>query len=128
MLEREARRKYLLEMGGAMALYIVVLFGSISVGRGMPESAARTLLLLTPLVPVGFAVWAIARQFGRMDEFQRLRSLETLAVAAAITAGATFTYGFLENLGFPRLSMFWIWPIMGGAWGVAAALRCVAPK
>lgn len=128
MLEREARRKYLLEMGGAMALYIGVLFVSISLGRGMPESVARTLLLLTPLVPVGFAVWAIARQFGRMDEFQRLRSLETLAVAAAITAGATFTYGFLENLGFPRLSMFWIWPIMGGAWGVAAALRCFAPR
>ena len=128
MLEREARRKYLLELGGAMALYMVVLFGSISIGRDMPESIGRTLLLLLPLVPVLLSVWAIARQFGRMDEFQRLRSLESLAIAAAITAGATFTYGFLENLGFPRLSMFWVWPLMGLVWGLAAAGRCLMPK
>jgi hypothetical protein len=128
MLEREARRKYQLELGGAMALYAVVLFGSISIGRDMPESAGRTLLLLTPLVPVLLSVWAIARQFGRMDEFQRLRSLESLAIAAAITSGAAFTYGFLENLGFPRLSMFWVWPVMGLVWGLAAAGRCLIPK
>src|SRR3954471_16372250 len=128
MLERDARRKYLLELGGAMALYIAVLFASISVGRDMAPGAGRTVLLLAPLIPVLLSVWAIARQFGRMDEFQRLSTLESLAVAAAITAGAAFTYGFLENVGFPRLSMFWVWPVMGLVWGLAAATRCLVPK
>ncbi len=58
-----------------------------------------------------------------MDEFVRLRSLESIAVAAAVTAGLTFTYGFLESAGFPRLSMFWVWGIMGFTWGIHTCLR-----
>jgi hypothetical protein len=58
-----------------------------------------------------------------MDEFQRLRALESIAVAAAVTAGLTFTYGFLEGLGFPRLSMFWVWGITGITWGLHSCLR-----
>ena len=41
-----------------------------------------------------------------MDEYQRATYLETFAIGAAVTAGVTFTFGFLENAGFPRLSMF----------------------
>jgi len=70
-------------------------------------------------------VWAIARHFGRMDEFVRLRSLEGLAIAAAVTAGLTFTYGFLETAGFPKVSMFWVWGIMGSVWALYSSLRCV---
>ena len=87
MLERDARRKYLLELGASMAIYILVLFGALSIGKPMPEGALRTALLLAPMIPVCLAIWAIARQFRRMDEFVRLRTLESLAIAAAVTAG-----------------------------------------
>jgi hypothetical protein len=70
-------------------------------------------------------VWAIARHFRRMDEFLRLRSLEGLAIAAAITAALSVTYGFLESAGFPKLSMFWVWGVMGLVWSAYASLRCV---
>jgi hypothetical protein len=73
-------------------------------------------------------VWAIARHFRRMDEFVRMRSLESLAVAAAITAGLSLTYGFLESAGFPKLSMFWVWGVMGLVWGAHACLRCVLTR
>ncbi len=69
------------------------------------------------------ALWAIIRQFKRVDEFVRLRTLENVAIAAAVTAGATFSYGFLENAGFPRLSMFAVWPLMGAVWAVVALAR-----
>jgi hypothetical protein len=108
MLEREANRKYRLELGGAMLLYIAVLFGSIQVGKAMEPGAARTLVLLSPAIPLVIAIWTIVRHFGRMDEFIRLRSLEGFAIAGAVTAGVTFTYGFLEGAGFPKLSMFWV--------------------
>ena len=91
----------------------------------MEEGLARTLLLLTPVVPLLLAVWAIARHFSRMDEFMRLRSLESLAIAAAVTAGLSLTYGFLESAGFPKLSMFWVWGVMGIIWGLHACLRCL---
>ena len=126
MLERDARRRYQLELTGALVLYGAVLVGSITLAKPMNPGTARTALLLTPALPLLLGVWAIARQFGRLDEFMRLRSLESFAIAGAATAALTFTYGFLEGAGFPRLSMFWVWPVMGAAWGVVHCLRSLA--
>jgi hypothetical protein len=123
MLEREAKRKYLIEMGASAALYFVAVVGSIRFGRALEPGTGRTLLLLTPVIPVLLIVWVLVRQFGRMDEFVRLRSLEAFSVAGAITAGLTFTYGFLETAGFPKLSMFWVWGIMGISWGTVSCWR-----
>jgi hypothetical protein len=128
MLERDVKRKYFQELGGALAIYVAVLFGSLTLAKGVDSAAVRTLLLLAPLVPVVLAVWAIARQFRRMDEFVRLQSLESVAIAAAVTAGWTLTYGFLESAGFPKLSMFWVWPVMGFVWGLHACLRMAVNK
>lgn len=128
MKEREANRQYRLELFSAMLAYILVLVGSIYFGKGMEPGAARTLLLITPVVPMMLGVWAIARHFARMDEFLRLRSLEGIAVAAAVTAGLTFSYGFLESAGFPKVSMFWVWAIMGGVWGLFSSLRCALTR
>jgi hypothetical protein len=128
MLEREAARKYKIELTIAMLLYGAVLVGSIYIARPMQPSLARTLLLMTPAIPMLLAVWAIARQFRRMDEFVRLRSLESLAIAAAVTAALGITYGFLEGAGYPRLSMFWVWGVMGLMWGLSSCLRCLVTR
>ncbi len=128
MLEREARNKYLLEFGGAIGLYLVVLFISLSFAKSMEPGKSQTLLLLAPVLPVMLAVWAIARQFRRMDEFVRLRGLESIAIGAAVTAGVTFTYGFLELAGFPKLSMFCVLPLFAFVWGGHAALRCLLAR
>lgn len=128
MREKEANQKYRREIGLAGLLYAAVLFGSIWLGKGMADGPARTLVLLAPAIPVVLCVWAIVRHFGRMDEFVRLRSLESIAIAAAVTAGLSFTYGFLEGAGFPRLSMFWVWGIMGGTWALVSWGRCLVSR
>lgn len=128
MLEREALKRYRLELSAAMVVYVATLFGSISVGKPMEPGLGRTLLLLSPAIPLLLAIWAIVRQFGRMDEFVRLRSLENFAIAGAVTAGLTFTYGFLETAGFPKLSMFWVWGLMGATWAAVAGLRCLVAR
>jgi hypothetical protein len=128
MLEREALKKYRIELGAAMVVYAATLVGSISFGKPMEPGAMRTLLLLTPAIPLLLAIWAIVRQFSRMDEFVRLRSLENFAIAGAVTAGLTFTYGFLETAGFPKLSMFWVWSLMGATWAAVAGLRCLVAR
>jgi hypothetical protein len=53
----------------------------------------------------------------------RRRLLETVALGAAITAGLTFAYGFLESAGYPRLSMFVVWCVLGGASGIVHCVR-----
>jgi len=110
--------KYVRELGGALVLYVAVLVVALSVGKGMQPGVDQTLLFVSPMIPFMLAVWAVVRQIRRSDEFIRKTTLEHIAIAAAVTAGWTFTYGFLENAGFPRLSMFTVWPVMGAAWGV----------
>jgi hypothetical protein len=123
MHEDKIIRRYYHELGGAMFLYALVLTASIVVGEPMPEGVGRTLLLVSPMGPFLLATWAVARQIRRSDEYCRLQVLEAIAIAAAVTAGWTFTYGFLENAGFPRLSMFTVWPVMGAVWFVVAMVR-----
>jgi len=124
MKEREVNQRYRLELLSAMLAYVAVLVGSIWLAKPMEDGLAKTLVLVSPVIPLFLAVWAIARHFGRMDEFQRLRSLEGLAVAAGITAPLSFTYGFLEGAGYPKISMFWVWGVMGISWSLYTIFRC----
>jgi hypothetical protein len=124
MHEQEVKKAYNRELLAAFAIYAVMLVASIRFGRGMEPSLLRTMILVSPMIGFMLAVWAIARQFRRIDEYIRQITLENLAMAAAVTAGVSFTYGFLESAGFPRLSMFTVWPIMGGAWFVLTLVRC----
>lgn len=124
MHEQKVRRTYNTEMYGALAIYALMLVVSIKFGRGMEAGVLRTVVLSSPMIGFMLGVWAVARQFRRVDELQRQIMLENLALAAAITAGASFTYGFLETAGYQMLSMFWVWVVMGGAWAVITFLRC----
>ncbi len=112
--------QYYKEMMGALVLYAVTLVVALSVGQRMAPGPAQTALFVSPMLPFLLGVWAVARQIRRSDEFIRKTTLERLAIAAAVTAGWTFTYGFLENAGYPRLSMFVVWPVMGAVWGTLA--------
>ena len=45
-----------------------------------------------------------------------------LGLSIAATALLSFGYGFLEGLGYPRLSMFGVWPLMAVLWLIGLAL------
>lgn len=128
MHEKTVARIYMREMSGAMLVYVVLLVASIKLGRPMADGIGRTLALASPIVGVLLVVWALARHFRRVDEFIRLTTLESMAIAAAVTAGLSFTYGFLETAGYPRLSMFTVLPVMFGVWGLVCVVRGIANR
>lgn len=113
-------RIYRNELGGALLGYGVVLAGSLWLGAQLPPGVLRTAVYVSPMLPFLLGVWAVARHYRRCDEYLRKTTLELVAISAAVTAGWTFTYGFLENAGYPRLSMFTVWPAMGAVWAVLA--------
>jgi hypothetical protein len=123
MYEKRVARAYRRELFGSITVYIVLLLASIRFGRPMAEGVLRTIVLTSPMIGFGLMIWAVTRQFGRVDEYARQLLLETLAMAAAITGALTFTYGFLETAGYPRLSMFIVWAVLGTSWGVVACVR-----
>jgi hypothetical protein len=126
--EKRVGWAYRRELGLAMAAYVVLLVAAIKFGRPMPDGVLRTAILLTPMIGFGLAIWAIARHLGRIDEYMRQNLLETFAIGAAITAAVTFSYGFLETAGFPRLSMFAVWPVMGSSWVLVCAVRLLRKR
>ena len=123
MHEKQITRTYLREFFGAMLVYMLLLVAANKLGRPMADGLARTLALASPMIGVLLVIWAIARHFRRVDEFIRLHTLENMAIAAAVTSGLTFTYGFLENAGYPMLSMFIVLPVMFGVWGLVTCVR-----
>jgi hypothetical protein len=101
----------------AVLAYALVLSISLRfLAGGQTEGAAAIAVSLAPMVPALVLCWTIVRLIGSLDELQRRLQLEALALAFAGTAIASFSYGFLENVGFPKLSAFAIWPVMCGLW------------
>ena len=121
--ERKAGRQYMRELFASIAIYMALLIPSLMYGPAMDPGAFKIAVLVCPMLGFSCMIWAVARQVGRMDEYQRATYLETFAIGAAVTAGVTFTYGFLENAGFPRLSMFTVWGVMGCSWLVIGLFR-----
>ena len=128
MHEKRVGKAYMRELVASIALYTVLLMAAVRWGRPMPEGLLRTLVLLSPMIGFFAALWVIARHFGRIDEYQRMRMLENVALASAVTAGLTFTYGFLETAGYPKLSMFTVWIVLCGSVGLVGILRKLLDK
>jgi hypothetical protein len=128
MHEKRVARAYRIDLWTAIAVYVVLLLVSIRYGRPMDDGLLRTVVLLAPMLGFALMIRAIARHVARIDEYQRLRMLESVALAFAITGAVTFSYGFLETAGFPKLSMFSVWIVMGASWGLVNLVRGVAAR
>ena len=119
----KASRDYVLQFGGAMVAYAVVLIASVTAIQSFRlAGAARALVGIAPIVPTIFALLSFVRFLGRMDELQRRIQLEALGFGFGATAILTFAYGFLELAGFPRISLIWILPLMVVLWGIGGAV------
>ncbi|HEY6924115.1 MAG TPA: hypothetical protein VI653_11655 [Steroidobacteraceae bacterium] len=74
----------------------------------MPQGSARTVLILTPILPalliVGVAYWV----YQACDEYVRSRIVRCTAITAIVVAFCTLSYFLLELFGLPRLSMLWV--------------------
>ena len=117
------RKQYLIELSSTLAVYIVMLVGSIELLTHTDVARPwRDVVALSPMIPAAAMAWIILRELRRMDELQRRIQLEALGFSFAGTAILTFSYGFLEGLGYPRLSMFTVWPILAVLWVVGLVL------
>ena len=112
---------YYLEFAAALVAYGIFLVVSIAALKALPaDSGWRIPLALLPMLPAAGVVAAVVRQLGRVDELQRRQLLESLSIAFAGSALVTFGYGFLENIGFPHISWFFVWTVMGALWAVGS--------
>ena len=81
----QAPRRYFIEFNGAILLYLAAVLGRVYAIRYVDEPTLRTLIILSPIVPVFLAAFAALRFYRRIDEYHRLQILESLAIAAGAT-------------------------------------------
>ena len=107
---------------GLIAYAWVLVAAQLRLAQGVDDGAIEVLLSVLPMLPALFICGVVVTGIRDMDELQRKVQFEALALAFAGTALITFTYGFLEGAGFPKLSMFVVWPLMAGLWVVGVMM------
>jgi hypothetical protein len=121
-MNNKAARSYVTAFGASMAVYVVFLLVSIWLLKAPVAAPWRYPVAVLPVVPVAFALVAFLRFLNRMDELQRQIQLTAVGFSLGTVVMLTFTYGFLENAGLPRLSWIWIAPMAIATWGVSLAI------
>ncbi len=120
---KTVERQYRREFFSAMAAYVVVVIVSISLINISPSNAWwRIPLALLPVIPAIFGIIAYMRFVGRIDELQRRIQFEGLAFGFGVAGILTFSYGFLENVGFPHINLLWVFPLMIALWGIGTGI------
>lgn len=122
MSMNKATKSYVIEFGGSMLAYSIVLIVALQVIEANPQALWRYALAVAPAIPICFALWAFLRALGRMDELQRRIQLNAIGFSFGATAIITFTYGLLELVGLPSLSAIWVLPLMIALWGIGGAV------
>ncbi|SMX26735.1 hypothetical protein TRP8649_00820 [Pelagimonas phthalicica] len=115
--------RYGFEFGSAMAFYgVSVALSSLAINTLDLGAHGAIYLSLVPMPATVVVAWVVWRNLKRMDELQKRVQVEAIGLAFALTALVTFNYGFLEMVGFPRQSAFWVWTIMAACWVLSSFL------
>ncbi|NVJ68703.1 MAG: hypothetical protein HWE08_00020 [Alphaproteobacteria bacterium] len=110
-----AKKIYTRDFIIAMVLYVVTIFGTnVLLSDWVEEQPMMlaALVALIPVLPVLLAARAVIIFSRSWDELQRKQALEGMLISFFVVGMGSFTYGFLEGIGFPRLSMIWVMPAL----------------
>ena len=122
-MNQEVQKRYFKEFGISMGFYFVLLIGSVTVLTNFElPKAAQIAITLIPVIPTIFVLLAVMRALRDSDELQQKIQLQAVTFSAIVTGLITFTYGFLENVGFPHLPLLFIFPLMLALWGIGAGI------
>jgi hypothetical protein len=122
MKQNQITKRYAREFTISMIAYAVILVASISAIKNIAMTQPlKVIVSLAPVVPVTFVLIAVMRSVRDSDELQQRVHLLATTFAAVMTGLVTFTYGFLENIGFPKFSTFLVLPMLFFFWGISLA-------
>lgn len=120
--QKALNRRYGREMLIAMLAYAALLLVFVFVMEAHEDAPWRWAIAPLPMIPFAFGIVAWVRFYRGSDELQQRIGLESLAFAFGGTAFITFGYGFLDAVGLPRISWWFVWPVMATLWIIGGFL------
>ena len=118
----DRHRPFVTQFALSMLAYVVVLIASILLLQRNPEAWWRFPVALSPVIPALIGMQVIVRVAREMDELQQRIQLEAVAFSLGSTAMLTFSYGFLEGVGFPHLNWTFVLPVIVALWGIGQVI------
>lgn len=118
--DKTSRKRFILWMG----VYVVTVGAlTFAFNNKLIPPSLTIQAALVPMIPAILAGFASLDGYRAMDELQRRIQSEGIIFAFFITAIVTFSYGFLEAYaGFPKQSMFFVWPVLALSWCLGSYL------
>jgi len=115
---KPAVKKYMRDLIFAFTMYTSTLVNTFLANM---ESALwiQIMLVMLPAVSVILVLRAVIIFSKSWDELQRRQMMEAILIAFILVGMTTFAYGFLEGIGFPRISYIWVFPGMVATMGLA---------
>jgi hypothetical protein len=123
-----AGRNYIIEMAIAALIYAGAAWARHGLIARAPTHDWAIAASLVPAIPVWAMVFVVWRYYRRIDEFEKQRFLETLAIAFGVGSCLVCTYAFLADAGLPELAITWAWPTLAVSWALTGAIMHVARR
>ena len=123
--DRAKARAYNREFWPGMVAYGLVLVAVLTWGGLDGHSPWRFVWALAPVVPAAWVVRAVFRHARRVDEYQKLLMVQSIAVGFAVAMLTSISLGFLAIAGLQMTEAPWIvygagmlgWAITGSCVG-----------
>lgn len=122
---QKARNFYLLEMGTVSVLYVGAIFirQPLLDHLGTQTGPLAQAIMLLPALPIWGMLAAVWRFYLRVDEYQRMELMQSVSIAAGVSACLFCSYPFAADaFGLKPLSLMFAWPILAAAWGLSTAI------
>lgn len=116
--------KYTIGICFWMALYVLILFGSIlGIQHLHPTGALLYLFAVAPALPIGGTIIVFLRYIEQVDEYIRGVMLKRFILATGLTLFICTAWGFAEeNAGAQHLALYLVYPLFWMMFAVSSAL------
>ncbi|MEJ0028003.1 MAG: hypothetical protein WDN01_18410 [Rhizomicrobium sp.] len=120
-----AARAYILELIFVQALYILAAVIRPWLIAHAANADWALAARIVPAIPIWLTFGVIWRYYRRIDEFERLKFLQTLAVSFGVGSCVLITYAVLSDA-VPSLAITWAWPTLAVSWALTTAIMSLA--
>ncbi|HEX2592235.1 MAG TPA: hypothetical protein VHL34_12105 [Rhizomicrobium sp.] len=117
-----AGRDYMIEMIVVAALYVGLSASRHWIIAHAPTPGLALVGAAVPALPIWGMFWVVWRYYRRIDEFEKQKFLETLALSFGIGSSLVCTWAFLADAGLSQLDITWAFPTLAVTWAIAGGI------
>lgn len=125
---KTAGRDYVIEMALISALYVGAAAGRHWLIAQAPNHVLALVAAGIPALPIWGMFLVVWRYYRRIDEFEKQKFLETLALSFGIGSSLVCTWAFLADAGLTWLDITWAWPTLAISWALTSGIMHVARR